>query len=912
MTTFAEYLSTGTGLAEFRVRIEGCPLEFCTSHAMGGVLGGAFAGLEGVRRVGGLLREGLSFSESCYMPGADYKATLGAVVIEDTDESVAWNLRAASSVFSKIPRTIGYLSSGAASGDTVLYVRDTSGFAVGSVYHCDTEAFRVDTVIDATTLEVTRGMWGTTAQGHFVATSTLIGERTLTCPIWDAVPTYRKRRAWIYGHGESEFGLDTSGTLIARGVVAGAPSLSDGTTWSFSIAPMTSLLDTDIGPREGQAAFRGIYYPGASPLRIHAAKLTDANAFSAVTSSVTVNLVGFYESQAAFCTALDTALNADSTISAWGVRFSARPVGDGWELYVTTGSPAIYIRMGGGSAADGIFDLDLLSALGGLAVGVVSADTEYLCTWTGTPRRSYREMGPQVEGLRGVPRGQYYAWREPASTPADVAAYPWFRLYLASVAGISVGDIVRVGAPEGVFASWEAPVATVNADNGWIEIDPDQMWHSDAVPPSGTLPIVGDRGIWTLVTPESMPSLTLLRDYGTGINFADFLAAVYTDAVNNANAGVVPFLLEGDFAAFADLEAAVLEAAAGQPWLLSRSYRFASAVRFSDVFKHECRLYGLFPATTSTGAITLRPLLARLDEDHVIASSDLINDDSLGEIQIEPDGVVTGLTVRTGYDPVEDEHKGRVYEITMLHALSAQRTRMALEVAPKTRAAGTEPSYEDLLGHVQSPASMWSKQRSRVSIAVKATFHAALIGDVVYATIPQLPYDGERGIDGGGGGIVATRGTITGRTWEFADPSVLLDIDFDSLDVAGYTPTGRITATAGAATTWTVTLDADEYGPGGAVADASFFVAGMRVRVMEWDDDAPTERDGIVTSVSGNDVAIEFDASWTPGASVWNLLFAESTGASLTAAQLRYAWIARSGGRVQLASGTQATRSFAP
>jgi len=913
VSTFAEYLATGSGLAEYRVAIEGCPLQFCTTHAMAGpvVGGGAAAGL---LRVGGLLRDGLAFTESCYLPGADYKATLGSVVIEDTDESVAWNLRAASSVFSKIPRAVGFLLASATASDTAFSVRDSSAFTVGTVYHIDTEAFRVDSIGGSLTINVTRGMWNTAAQGHFVAVSTLTGDRSIVCPIYDAPPTYRRRRVWIYGHGPSELGLGTTGTLVARGVIASAPQLSEGTTWSFGLAPLTSLMDSDVGPREGQAAFRGIYYPGASPLRVSVGKRTGDAYTDPITASSAVILSGFWETQEAFCADLQDALNANATISGWGVTFSARPVGSEWELFVTTATPtAAYISVFFGSACDGEFTGELYELGSTLPLAAASPDHEYWCAWRG---HSVPEWGPSgdkvTEGARGVPRGQYYAWGGPPDEPSEIAAWPWYRLYLASTSGLAVDDPIRVTpAEDGLFAPWQAPIATVNAGEGWVEIDPDRMaplsWGTGPI-----APLVGDRGIWTLVTPSTSPTVSLVRSYGDATHLAAFIAEVTADAVDNANAGVVPFLLSDDFASYATLEAAVLEAANGRPWLLARNYHFASAVRFADIIKHECRLYGLFFATDANGRITLRPLAARLDEDHVLASSDLINDDSFGEIVVEPDGILTGLTVRTGYDAIEDEHKGQVYELTMLAALSAQRARLALEIAPKTRAAGSEPDFEALWSHLQAPVSMWSKQRARVSISVRATFCNAMIGDVVYATIPQLPYDGERGIDGGGGGIVSTRGTITGRSWDANEPAIMLDIDFDALDVAGYTPTGRVTATSGAGTAWTVTLDADEYGPGGAVVDASFFVAGMMVRLMEWDASIPTIRTGTVVSVSGNDVTLTTDSAWVPGASVWNLLFADSTTAGLTTAQLRYAYIARSGGRVTIDGGTRATRNFAP
>ena len=135
----------------------------------------------------------------------------------------------------------------------------------------------------------------------------------------------------------------------------------------------------------------------------------------------------------------------------------------------------------------------------------------------------------------------------------------------------------------------------------------------------------------------------------------------------------------------------------------------------------------------------------------------------------------------------------------------------------------------------------------------------------------------------------------------------------DSLDAGGYTPTGRIASQTGATTAWVLTLDADEYGPGGSVADASFFSAGMEIRIVEWDSDTPTVRTGSVDSVSGNAVTVTLDSSWTPGASTWNLLFAESTTSGLTSAQKAYSWIARTDRLTHLASSeVQAASRFAP
>ncbi len=911
MTGISEYLDTGSGLTEFRVAIEGCPLELCTARSMNGAVPGG----TGVTRVNGLRREGLSFRESAYLPGADYNASLGSISVEDEDESIAWNKRAASSVFSKIPRKVGFLLTTCTAAATTLYVRDASLFTVDSIYHIDTEAVLVtaiDTGLD--TLTVTRGMLRTTAQAHFVTTSTLLGDRTLTCPFYDAPQTYRRRRVWIYGHGADALTTSDTGTLLARGVIAGTPALSDGTTWTISLAPLTTLLDAEMGPREGAGQVVGVYYPGASPYRITAYRLSGTNRTDYYDSTATIVLAGFWRTQAAWCAALTAALNGDATIAGWGVTFSARPVGTGWELYVLTAASASerYIRMDSGSAIDGEFTGDLM-AIGPVStvLTVVGAATEYRCVWR--PHLEGRMgWGPPLAGLRGVPRSASYAWDLAAGAAADVTDYPWSRLYLATVAGISDGDLIRLTQPatdsyEGY--AWEATVSAVYTPDGWVEWDPDTMRRVDNGAPVGGF---GRSSIWTEVTPATHPAISLPRAFGDGGSVADMLEAVWTDAPALANAGSHPFVLSTDFASAATLQAAVAEAAAGAPWLLHRRYVYAKPVKLLDVLKHELRLLGAFLATDADGAITIQPVAPQLTSDATIGSSTLVNDQGLGELVTEPDGILTGYTIRTGYDSAEDDHKGPDLELTAHEALSAQRARTALEIAPKSSPAGAEPEPEDIASHLGAVVTLWSRHRFQVTVDVLVTLHATRLGDTVYCTIPQLPYDGERSIDGGGGGMIAIRGTVVGRSWSFAEPAISLTILFDALTIAGYTPTGRVASYSGASTTWTLTLAAAEYGPGGSVADASFFATSMKVRLIEWDTTAPTIVTATVTAVSGNNVDVTTDAVWTPGASTWNLLFSQSTTSGVTAAQLTFAWIARVDGRVHLSSGTQAPSETAP
>jgi hypothetical protein len=68
-----------------------------------------------------------------------------------------------------------------------------------------------------------------------------------------------------------------------------------------------------------------------------------------------------------------------------------------------------------------------------------------------------------------------------------------------------------------------------------------------------------------------------------------------------------------------------------------------------------------------------------------------------------------------------------------------------------------------------------------------------------------------------------------------------------------------------------------------------------------------------VTSVSGNNVGLELDASWTPGSSTWNLCFSPSDTSGIATGQLQsYAFLARDDMRVHTSSTTRAPYRFTP
>jgi len=166
--------------------------------------------------------------------------------------------------------------------------------------------------------------------------------------------------------------------------------------------------------------------------------------------------------------------------------------------------------------------------------------------------------------------------------------------------------------------------------------------------------------------------------------------------------------------------------------------------------------------------------------------------------------------------------------------------------------------------------------------------------------VAHLPYRGERG-------IIGAVGLVVGRTWPLDGISGRLRILIHSLDVAGYTPTGRVQSYSGADPNWTVTLGT-LYSPSGET-EASYFRVGDRVRLVEWDAAAPAEVLATITAIVGNDVSITTDAVWTPGTKTWNLKYADAADvdANGRAEQFAYGYVAGADLKV---TATVAARRF--
>lgn len=916
--TWANVVSLGSGEVEWRLVVEGLSIQFCTAAAMEGALA------DGRTRVSGLRREGIVLSESVYMAGPDLDlGSFTAAIHEDPSGLITAALTA-------IPRTVGWLGASVNESSTSWTLKDTSQLTAGDFLHVGTEVVKVATIPGGTAITVsTRSEWQTTGQAHSIETGAHASLPELT----DYPPQLEGRRVWLYAHTEEELATTDHGTLVWRGVVGAEPELEDdAVTWRLLVDPLTRLLDGMIAAElDRPLALRGIYYAWTGPVRLRLVEHNTASAAGTVTVTATVILSGFFETQAEFCAALQT--EVDARASSFKATFGIVPGPDRWEIHVTTdGDTVLYAtaQYGSGSWADGWTNGLLIDEATGDVTTLVAGSSTYVVGWGPT---DLYPGGSTVAGDGGVSPQWGASALRPGSVPranympvpaffgalpaeglpftmdyANEATWPENRVYLGSVSGIAAGDVFSIETggeepmalaypPINLPAALDMDVDAVDTTYGFVLLAPFA---------GGT----GLRylGIWITI---GAAELRLARHYGIG-TLADFRDGMIADAPGGANAGGTPWITAGDIASWtsvADL------AAAGRAWLTRRRYTFSNPAKLLDVLREECRAYGLyyhldgdvkialdtlaFPTQVEVGVATLG------GDEHIVSSGGA--EPSFGSIAYNADGKVNVVQILTGWDRRKKEHNGATYVVRNVAAISRAKSEHLVEIAPMVASDGPL-EWEDAVAIADPLLKVYGGRRYLVSANVPWTLFGVLVGAVVSLTIEQLPYDGARRFATGSGGLSAIKARVIGRRWPIDSAHGTLTVMITDANLAGYAPTGRVSSASGSGTGWTVTLEANRYAPTGAV-DASFFAVGDLVQLYEWDASSPTIKTGVVDAVAGNDIDLTLDASWAGlGGAIYNLGYQPET-AGLQAGQLLYAFV---GSADYLLESNDPARVFAP
>lgn len=905
--TWADIVAAGKGRAEFRVKIEGVAPSFCTP--------GLTTGTDSADHVryGGLLRESLGFSESCYLAGAEQDIQIQPIRI--ADDGGGLDRGQATALFSTIARALEQVTQELADTDTTATVRDNTLLSGATGYvGTETIAFGSPVAMSITVVDITtRGVWSSTAQTHYAAT----GTRPSTSVIYDHPPGFVGRRIWLYAHGPGETGLSDAGTVVWRGMIGKEPSESGG-IWTVQIESRLKLLDGPLAGGFGSGfKLRGIYYPAEAPLFLSIARHATLTYDPGATISETkVLLHGFFATQSAFCLALTAALNANTDVVSWGNSFEARTVDDGgWDLFVriATGTPR-YVEVVGGSTVDGKFNglvIDEATAYTrggssgtdtdiGPSVAVVVSDTVWRCQRDPVGSAEISEAGITGADLRQVPRSNH-GGRARAGTvsDADIASYPMGRIYLDRLGALSTSDSLVIKPPQTTERAQVVSISVVSSAGGYVH-----AYEGYDI----------DRPPHALAVGGYQPEITGAARYASGDgDLEDLRADIVLRAPDLANLALGPWLTSDDCASWAT---PVDEAAAGRAWLLHREYIYTRSIRAIDALKEEWKLYSLIPYLDADAKIAVRPFtLETREPDWEIGPESVVIDDGFGKVAGDDDGLVTVVRIKTGYDPTEDKHFGDSFNAINIPAIARVKREVAIEVLPKSRAVGPEMDEVDATAIGVLITEIFGSRRTQtVEVDVTIALFDALIGDAVSLTVPQLPGDGTRGIWASGQGLTARTGYIVSRSWNLATGVGRMRVLLHELSIAGYTPTGRVASATGATTAWVLTLEAARYS---GTNDSLFFSVGDSMRLVEWDAASPTVVRGVIDAVNTGtyEITVTLDGSWAgpaSGSAIWNLMWDLATDADTTAAQLLSAYAADSTGRIQLASGSSPATRFAP
>ncbi|UJR79848.1 hypothetical protein [Sandaracinus amylolyticus] len=931
MGTWQNVIATGVGGdgVEFRLVVEGAPFEFVTCEEMSGAC--TESGQLGVRRVNGLLRESVGFTESAYLAGAKIDIGLSPLRIVETPGA---DLDAATSMFTPIPQPQAWLATTLGPDpftDTTAVLNSTVGLAEDEYLHLDTEVVRIASISDSTTAIVERAQWRTTAQRHPVeATDGTPRIRALR----DFPSTWIGRRIWVYAHGADELDVGDTGTLIFRGVILNDPQLEGGeaTTWIINIDSRWSILAQELGAElDVKRQVAGVYYPGAYAYTIWVRRsLSDLSA-DAYEGDVKIQICGFYRTNKDFCEALCAALNADPTIAGWGFVFSYTADASAWQLNVRVPSPARYPKLFGGGPVDGYFNGrvgELVDPLGAgrilVALDSVAANQTYTVLWGDDMSVAAFTL---PAGLFGEIAWGFAGWRPPFvpladmrreprtinapstgwahSSAADVASFPTTRVHLNSVSGLTANATLLI------------------SELGAAEDVPARAFQIDTVDPStGGVVCEGVRPLGLLVAGTQSQTIAAAIKYpaaSEGTTFAGFRDELVAAAPEVANVGGAPFVLDDDLA---DWTAVVDEIVNIQPHLYGeRQYAFREGVRLDDVLEHEAMLHGVFFYLDADFKIALRPLTIDtqpVPDSHVLsnAGGTLLDVDGFGQLTSGSDGNVNVVEFKLGYDPIEGKHTRGSIRVRNVEGMSEARKERVLEIAPLSSfyVAGERLTTERAMQIANPVLTLFGGAIRHYSFPVSLRHFNVLVGDSVLISSDAMPYNGARAVNDPTGlrGMRGARAIVVGRDWsEIASCVGRLTVLITGVDLPTYAPSGSVNSASGSGTSWTLTLAGTYYAPAGKT-DASYFRVGDAIRLHEWDSDTPTQRNGTITSIAGNDIGVTLTSSWSGTGGNDYVLLWDSANVATASQRERHAFIAGPDMRIDDGADGVPARRFAP
>ncbi len=871
--TFSRIQATGRGRLRARAVIEGFPDELVSAADMARSRGTTTTG-----RISGLDVKSIRF-------GARGDLMRAKIEAESCDISISGS--AATTLLGMRPQRLTYLSVTLAVGDTTATVFDTSDWPSSGVFHVGTEAISYSGKTATTFTGLARGIWGTTAQAHYAADGT-----GLSYPRVTEVPeSLEGRRVVIYFYGEGD-AASGDGTLVHRGIATTGVRFAKG-VWSFTLDPITRILDGRFGAQYGQPiGIRGIFYPPTAPLLLVLTNVTS-------TATAVVKFTGFYETDEAFAAALTTAIAnaiASPVSGSWSWSSGSSIIAQhvpavGWQLVYTVGSgagsPASVSLAGSVSYVDEMiphatptwFKAD--GSTGGRLVyeGTVPAagDVWIMARTSPTPRGAVgafptSDAQPYVDA--------YARWFSIA--PSDATADPHHVYYAGGL--VPTTDhvaLIYAADPTDDAPHNTATVEAVNTSSGYLSVF----------------------SVLLRLSPRTRIKLGTNIVTGT---VEDFRQALIAASPTLSGIGGMPLITAADILA---LDLSDLVASSDIPLASNRVFVGLADLTVGEVVENELVALGCYQRLNN-GAIEWLRLRAGTSTDTATWTID--EGDVIGWPGFErgKNGIVSTVTYKTGWNPAENDWQGGPVTFHDVEAASSNRAAIDIEVAQRSYPAGREEGVlVDALATVENVAkiavpllSLFGTEYDSIQVEVGMRYFGVKFGDVVSLTSSKVPsFAGTLGVSG-------ELCVVVGHSFDASTGRIAIELLRSGQPVAGYAPGFRITGQSNiSGNTWDLTVDLASYTDESTIA--RWYSPGDAVRVMQGDSTTPTEVLGAVASItSATVVRVTFVGVWTPGASEWCVRPQSATVQDSSTGLGRFFYVANASLKIAYASGAITAR----
>lgn len=870
--SLARIKATGLGKPRHRLVIGGCPYVFCSDTAM-----------EQTAADGRIWVSGLDVDAVIKQIGnpMDVVPKVSGHTFRVRDRLVDDVMTKA---FAYLPDVQTWLTDDLPRAGTTATVADETQWNAGDIAHVGIETVKVGGTATAQLTSLTRGYWDTTDHGHFAES----GPGLRLIEVTNRPRSLKGRTAFLYAYGEGDSPTG-NGTLIWTGVVSKDPQQSfgdDGVWWSVAVDNTARRLGVTIGEQLGDdLQVRGAYYHQGCYLYCEIAVHSGTGRGSAIDETCQFSIGGagsdaiLFESQEAFCEEFNSRAAAAIAAGITSGTPEVRAVSGGptdWRIECKIdGSTPRYMTVDVFSPIDGASDPRRLYDSDYTRVNTVSAAEVYHVLW---------QDNAGVSGARQMPRGGFGdTIREPfgggpGRDPGSGSSAGISRtIYVSGDVDLTGVDMVLIEWP-----SWADRPASTRAH------------YVQSVDTANRALVLNDPGeASTSALPHfirayagsSAPKVKINKALVRTGHLGDLSSALVTEALDNHTKGQAPWITGDELGSWTSTVEAV---SGGRPVVLQRDYVLGADIELAELYRHECRMLGLFIGFSSTGSLT--PIQIK-----TFAATDPGITDVTVMRKPRPSwrphglGVVGGMIARTGYQPLHDKWEGPTIHDRDVTSESLDPTAAVVMIEPRSvypTAGGDGTSARDLKELMQPLIGAYGRAYVMIGFEAPFTAYDVRMGDGVRFSAPSLPdlVTGTR-IHGGTKQYI---GQVIGRTEDWKRGRMKFLVHVPVVEPNGYSPAFGVTnETNVTGNIWDLTVrigdpyGVENWGEAGDVP-SDFVEVNDLVEIYKFNSSSPSPLTGTLSRVTDPDsLRVTFDGVFTPGAvHQWCLRYRGATQAS--------------------------------